>query len=227
MAIGSVRSTRSRWAPNLRSVVPGESPSSWLPDAPRSQAVAARTYALWHAAKRARPVADICDTTACQAYRGIRALDSAGRITRTYEAASTVRAVLVTGGQWLSYRDGPARTEFSASNGGHSTTGGVPYLPARPDPWDGAARNTAHTWAASIFPGGAPAPLVPASPLRDRQANSMRARPAKVIWRCSPAVTSSGGSALNIAATAAGATPSSRAAWWASSLCSRPSGAAT
>ena len=39
---------------------------------------------------------------------------------------------------------------FSSSNGGWSVPGGLPYLTAKADPWDGATPNPMHTWAATL-----------------------------------------------------------------------------
>src|SRR5581483_8558000 len=44
----------------------------------------------------------------------------------------------------------PAFTEYSASNGGWTASGGLPYLPARRDPWDGMANNPDHAWTDSV-----------------------------------------------------------------------------
>jgi SpoIID/LytB domain protein len=134
----------------LRSVVPTEVPASWLPSALNAQSVAARTYALWTIRYRNRGFADICDSTNCQVYRGVRSISAAGAVTRTWEAASTDRAVAATAGQWLSYRGLPALTEFSSSNGGQSVYGGFPYQPARPDPWDGVVKNSESAWTATL-----------------------------------------------------------------------------
>jgi len=68
----------------LRSVVPSESPSSWRRAALQAQAVAARTYAMWRRAYGNLGYADICDTTACQVYHGLRLLDPSGTVVRTY-----------------------------------------------------------------------------------------------------------------------------------------------
>src|SRR5690606_7662155 len=57
----------------LRGVVPLEMPASWHPEAVRSQAIAARTYATY---ERNHPLAkhyQICDTTQCQVYGGASA----------------------------------------------------------------------------------------------------------------------------------------------------------
>jgi stage II sporulation protein D len=134
----------------LRSVVPSESFPTWRPAALQAQAVAARTYALWRGRNVPRFYADICDTTACQVYHGRQRLDAVGKVTRVWEFASTDAAIGATAGKWLAYGNVYALTEFSASNGGWSTDGQKPYLPAREDPWDGYVPNSAHAWTASV-----------------------------------------------------------------------------
>jgi SpoIID/LytB domain protein len=134
----------------LKSVVPSESFSSWLPAALESQSVAARTYALWRARYVPLGFADICDTTACQVYHGAQRTNGRGVVNRVWEAPSTTAAVKATDGRWLTYAGAPALTEFSASNGGFSTYGDKPYLIAKPDPWDGVVANSAHAWDAEL-----------------------------------------------------------------------------
>ena len=143
---------RVRLESYLRSVVPSESFSSWRPAALQAQSVAARTYARWKARNTpvAGGVADICDSTACQVYHGVRRLTPTGRVTRVWEAASTDAAIAVTAGQYLRYAGSAALTEFSASNGGWSTAGDKPYLVARPDPWDGLVDSAAHAWIVAL-----------------------------------------------------------------------------
>lgn len=136
----------------LRSVVPSESLSTWRPAALTAQAVAARSYARWRADHARGGGTDICDTSACQAYHGVRRVTSTGRVT-DWEAPSTDRAVAGTAGQYLDYRGSVAFTEFSASNGGWSQAGDEPYLVAKPDPWDGLVHNSGHLWHASVRPG--------------------------------------------------------------------------
>ncbi|MGQ0632850.1 MAG: SpoIID/LytB domain-containing protein [Sporichthyaceae bacterium] len=134
----------------LRSVVPSESFPTWEPDALRAQSVAARTYALWRTKNVPLGFADICDTTACQVYHGIRRLSGSGAVTKVWEAASTDAAIEATAGRSLQYLGVPALTEFSASNGGFSTDGLKPYLIARLDPWDGVVRNNANSWTMEL-----------------------------------------------------------------------------
>lgn len=116
----------------VRGVVPAEMPTSWAPDAVRAQAVAARSYGV-----RLRSVArqsgyDLCDTTACQVYRGVAVETSRGDA-----------AVRATAGVILTYRGAVALTQFASSNGGHSAQGDHPYLAPKPDPYDGAVRSQA------------------------------------------------------------------------------------
>jgi SpoIID/LytB domain protein len=135
----------------LRSVVPSESLSTWRPDALAAQAVAARSYALWRAEHARAGGTDICDTSACQAYHGVRRVTTSGRVTG-WEATTTDRAVARTAGEYLNYRGTVAFTEFSSSNGGWSRAGDEPYLVAKPDPWDGVVHNNEHLWHAAVRP---------------------------------------------------------------------------
>jgi len=124
----------------LRGVVPLESPTSWPLAALQAQAVAARsytTYKLDHVA--AGSAYDICDTTACQVYGG----DDA-------RSPSSDAAVGTTAGLVRTYAGRAVLAEFSSSNGGWTTAGGAPYLPAKADPYDGAMPSTVHAWRATL-----------------------------------------------------------------------------
>lgn len=123
----------------VRGVIASEMPASWEPQALRSQAVAARTYASYLQRSYADRYYQICDTTACQVYGGASA-----------ETPSTDTAVAKTAGQILTYRGKPALTQFSASSGGWTSSGGTPYLPAKKDPYDDWNGNTVHDWTARI-----------------------------------------------------------------------------
>jgi SpoIID/LytB domain protein len=109
----------------LKGVVPSEMPPSWLPAALQSQAVAARTYAVRAMADRASSYYQLCDTSACQVYRGYDG-----------EWSATNAAVAATSRVILTYQGGPAFTQFSASSGGWTSTGSAPYLVAQPDIYD-------------------------------------------------------------------------------------------
>jgi SpoIID/LytB domain protein len=124
----------------LRGVVPLESPTSWPLASLQAQAVAARSYTAYKLDHvRAEAAYDICDTTACQVYGGDNAFND-----------SSDRAVATTAGVIRSYAGKAILAEFSASNGGWTTSGQVPYLPAKADPYDGAVPSTSHAWTATL-----------------------------------------------------------------------------
>jgi stage II sporulation protein D len=123
----------------VKGVIPAEMPASWATEAVRAQAVAARTYAAWSRAQAARRYYQICDTTSCQVYGGVGAEDP-----RSNAAVSdTARRILTFEGK-------PAFTQFSASSGGWTSAGSVPYLPAQADPYDGHERNPVHEWEVRV-----------------------------------------------------------------------------
>lgn len=130
-------------------VVPRESSASWRPAALQAQAVAARSYALYHVlVDPAASSYDICATSMCQVYDGYRELTASGnRILG--EEKSTNAATDATKGEVLTYHGGVIFAEFSASNGGWSVDGGFPYLQAKADPWDAYA-SPVHNWSATV-----------------------------------------------------------------------------
>jgi SpoIID/LytB domain protein len=134
----------------LFGVVPRESSASWKPAALQAQAIAARSYAAYkreHAP--ANQVFDICDTTQCQVFGGTNSYTSSGTKT-ALEATSTNDAVKATSGVVRTYQGKAIFSEFSASNGGWSVAGGVPYLIAQRDDWDGVTGSSVHSWTATL-----------------------------------------------------------------------------
>jgi SpoIID/LytB domain protein len=123
----------------LRGVVPQEVPALWTPAAVSAQSVAARTYAAFERAHPSNAHYDLCDTSLCQVYGGVGA---------EHEAATA--AIKATAKQGLFYEGRPAFTQFSASNGGFSAAGSMPYLVAQADPYDGLANPDHTTWTATI-----------------------------------------------------------------------------
>lgn len=123
----------------VRGVVPTEMPASWQQAALRAQAVAARTYAVYERAANAHRYYQICDTSACQNYGGYSA-----------EAAGSNEAATATAGQILTYGGRPAFTQFAASDGGWSRSGGEPYLVAKQDSYEQSAHDPYRTWTAKI-----------------------------------------------------------------------------
>ncbi len=126
----------------VRGVVPYEMPASWHPEAVKAQAVAARTYATWSRNQNLRRYYQICDTTACQVYGGY-----SGEDPRSNAAVGATRR------QILTYDGKPAFTQFSASSGGWTSAGSVPYLAAREDPYDGWSGNYVHDWSVTVDAG--------------------------------------------------------------------------
>lgn len=131
----------------LRGAVPAEMPALWASHALRAQAVAARSYAAHARAKAARTAAyDICDSTSCQVYAGLATRTSAGRTVNEHPNADA--AVAATAGQILKAGTSIAQTMYSASNGGHTVSGGVSYLVAKADPYDG--RKASQRWSVAL-----------------------------------------------------------------------------
>lgn len=126
----------------LYSVVGAEMPSGWEPEALKAQAVAARTYAL----RQVDPDADfdICDSTACQAYRGIES-----------ETPSVREAVEATRGIIATYEGTPIDAVYSANMGGQTAASEdvwsnfVPYLRSVASPFDNLALDSG--WAADDY----------------------------------------------------------------------------
>lgn len=124
----------------LFGVVPLESPSSWHRASLQAQAVAARTYALYHRrnARIAGRGYDLCDTTACQVYGGVAA-----------EQRSTNAAVWASRGVVRVWKGRPILAEFSSSNGGQTTASSVPYQTAKSDAFDNDVNPYAR-WAVTV-----------------------------------------------------------------------------
>ncbi|MBF2001085.1 MAG: SpoIID/LytB domain-containing protein [Synechococcales cyanobacterium C42_A2020_086] len=93
----------------LYSVVGAEMPASWSLEALKAQAVAARSYALYHRQNSANAVFDLGDTTAWQVYSGLEK-----------EAPSTRAAVDATQGQVLTYNGQIINAVFHSCAGGHT-----------------------------------------------------------------------------------------------------------
>ena len=127
----------------VRSVVSGELPGGWLPAAYQAQAVAARSYALYkqqHASASSRW--DLVDSTTDQVYGGYSG-----------ETSPEAAWALATAGQYLSYGGHAAFTQYGSADGGWTSAGGQPYLPAKSDPYDGVLTGTAnwgHAWSATL-----------------------------------------------------------------------------
>ena len=114
-----------------------EMPSRWPLAALEAQAVAARTYAWWSAEAAVHDGYDICDTVACQVYRGAEVLLDGGE--------RWGAAVEATAGQVLvGDDDRPILARYFSTSGGRTydaeevfpATGARDYLVAIDDPYD-------------------------------------------------------------------------------------------
>jgi SpoIID/LytB domain protein len=134
----------------LAGVVPREMPASWLPAALQSQAVAARTYALYERVHAARTSPwDICDTTACQVYGG-RWLYAANGTPTDLEPARSTAAVAATAGRIRTWLGDPILAQYSSSDGGWTVGDpALPYLPTRSD-WFDAIGNPLSSWTYNV-----------------------------------------------------------------------------
>jgi len=123
----------------LRGVVPREIPASWSAAAVQAQSIAARTYAAYERAHPASSIYQLCDTASCQVYGGYSS-----------EHPDSDAAIKATAGKVQTYDGAPAFTQFSASDGGWNSAGGMPYLVAQQDPYDGWSGNPYRSWTVRI-----------------------------------------------------------------------------
>ncbi|MEM8806429.1 MAG: SpoIID/LytB domain-containing protein [Cyanobacteria bacterium P01_G01_bin.38] len=107
----------------LYSVVGSEMPASWPQESLQAQAVAARSYALYHQGRANNRLFDMGGSQAWQVYRGIDG-----------EAPTTLAAVDATAGQVLTYAGNIIEAVFHSSSGGYTENSedvwsrAVPYL---------------------------------------------------------------------------------------------------
>jgi stage II sporulation protein D len=127
----------------LYAVVPSEMPRTWLPEALKVQAVAARSYAL--AVRKTTGLFDVYSDTRSQVYSGVGA-----------EAPTTTAAVDATAGSVLDYAGRVALTYFYSTSGGRTAAIGdvwksapVPYLVSVSDPYD--TISPYHDWGPIAF----------------------------------------------------------------------------
>ncbi|MFS8852032.1 SpoIID/LytB domain-containing protein [Synechococcus sp. R5-16] len=105
----------------VASVVDAEMGSRFFPEALKAQAVAARSYVLYH--RNSRGWFDVFSDTRSQVYRGLSQRSAAA-----LEATQATRGVvMVYGGQFVN-------AMYSASSGGQTVgVSGIPYLMSLPD----------------------------------------------------------------------------------------------
>lgn len=109
----------------LYGVVPSEMPSSWPIEALKTQALAARTYALTHLGQFSKEGFDVMPTVASQVYEGAES-----------ETPITNKAVDETRGKVITYNNKLINAYYSSSSGGMTENGeevwgkNLPYLKA-------------------------------------------------------------------------------------------------
>ncbi len=139
VASGTLRAVNSvGLEPYLFGVVPSEMPRTWLPEALKAQAVAARSYAL--AKRKNGSWFDVYPDTRSQVYLGIPG-----------EAPSTTAAIQATAGEVVLSGGRLATTYFFSSSGGQTSDADeiwkgppVSYLRSVEDPYDTISPH--HRW---------------------------------------------------------------------------------
>ncbi len=130
----------------LYAVVGAEMPASWQEEALKSQAVAARTYALYQGF--GFQVAQVVDTTLSQAYGGLGA-----------EKPTTIAAVDATKGEIATFNGKAIETVFSSSAGGATADAAeiwgnsIPYLKTVSSPDQSSEKGLYH-WYRVVLPSG-------------------------------------------------------------------------
>jgi stage II sporulation protein D len=138
----------------VRGVIGLEMSSGWPAEALKTQAVAARTYAITTSV--AGNGYSLYRDTRSQVYGGVAA-----------ESAATDAAVAGTRGQVVTYQGRPVFTPFFSSSGGYTEnienvwTGAAPdaWLRGVPDPYDSAGGNPLHSWGRDLTLSSAAARL--------------------------------------------------------------------
>ncbi len=132
----------------------GEVPSSWPTDALKTQAVAARTYALEKINRLGQNRAEC----GCGLWGDTRDQNYVGYDKETNSnGAKWVAAVNDTNNQVVTYGGNVIQAFYSSSSGGHTENSEIafktalPYLKGVPDPYDDAnGQNSLHTWKRDI-----------------------------------------------------------------------------
>lgn len=96
----------------LYGVLPAEMPSDWPKEALRTQAIAARTWAIKNLNRHRQEGFNLCNTVHCQAYRGASA-----------ETPRTNQAVDDTAGLIIALNEEPAEVFYSSNCGGITRNG--------------------------------------------------------------------------------------------------------
>jgi stage II sporulation protein D len=129
----------------VEGVVPNEFPASWPQPALRTEAVAARTFAI---ASPGHGSFDVYDDTRSQVYGG-----------KGTETPATDHAVHASKGKVVTYRGRPVTTYYSSTSGGHTEDVQFAFIGATPEPWLLGVRDPYdklspyHTWRRTLPAG--------------------------------------------------------------------------
>lgn len=132
----------------LYGVLPREMGANWPMEALKTQAVAARTFAMLHMNRYSDYGFNLCTTTTCQVYGGY-----------SVERNTCTNAVEQTRGQVLTYQGAPAQVYYFATSGGHTADvrnvwggTGLPYLQGVEDPYEDIEVAMRGIWEVSFIP---------------------------------------------------------------------------
>ena len=92
---------------------------------------------------------DLCDSTACQVYKGLAGYTSSGTLVPHEYTASTA-AVTATTGLGVFYGGAPAFTQFGSSNGGQTVASSLAYQVSKADPYDNVPSGSSSRWTTSL-----------------------------------------------------------------------------
>ncbi|MDQ1751034.1 MAG: hypothetical protein QOE71_2090 [Pseudonocardiales bacterium] len=133
----------------VQGVVPREMPASWEAAAVQAQAIAARSYARYAVEHNSGASFDICDSSNCQVYGGEAHYNTSGSLLYGEVTASN-QAVAATANQVSTYQGATIFAQFSSSDGGWTSGGGKPYLPAKADPYAANAGDPNLNWTEQV-----------------------------------------------------------------------------
>ena len=129
----------------IKGVVPYEM-GTWFPEeALKAQALCARSYAMTSIGRHGSQGFDLCNTTCCQVYKGLKT-----------QSDAVDRAVEQTAGQYIRYNGEIIRAVYMSSDGGATENAEnvwntpLPYLRAVRDDWEAQTDTTYKSWTRGI-----------------------------------------------------------------------------
>jgi len=133
----------------VKGIIPYEMNNAWPIEALKTQALCARTYAIYGLYRHSSNGVDLCVEEHCQVYRG-----------RAAANATTDRAVDETAGMYVTYNGQLAQTFYASTNGGASENvenvwpEALPYLRGVIDPYEAdiASRAKDYYWTLTYTP---------------------------------------------------------------------------